>query len=304
MFNTLKLVHKLSIGSDNIYQFLIEDEALDIIKDSNLKNQLQEERLKAQFISLDENWEKVIIEAESHSLFMGNIGFLINENITIDHFKVKFKIAKALFNNKGSNNELFKEHLIMRSALSKIKNWSTLEDFDFADSHSNWQFLLRKKEWIGKVIDGFCLYPTIDKLHGHLEELVSLDSSIKSWNDENQAILRAKNAHKSIYENGKFHSWLQDHNAIKFKWWNHHFYAHRPRSWYDWVMIDVKRNDIIFSLIKNYDFVTDKDCNSTNYYYGFTINLNKKFKNFQMNLVLDHHGKFKIGLLKIKKKFY
>lgn len=235
MINAMRLVDQLSFGSNNIYQFLTKDEVLKIIDNSTLKAQLEEERLKAKLILSDDSWEQVIIEAESHSMFMGNIGFLLNENIQISEFKSKFTIAKILFNDKGSNNDVFKEHLIMRSLLCKIKNWSTLESFDFEDTHFNWQFLLRKKEWVGKVVDGFCHYESVEKLQVYLNELVSLDSTIESWSDEEEAVLRAKNSHKSIYFSGKFHSWLQasEHKAVKFKWWDHHFYVHRPRSWYD-----------------------------------------------------------------------
>ncbi|WP_047547291.1 DUF262 domain-containing protein [Psychroserpens sp. Hel_I_66] len=302
MINAMRLINRLSIGSNNIYQFLIEDEVLKIIEDSTLKEQLEEERLKSKLILSDDNWEQEIIEAESHAMFMGNIGFLLNENIQISEFKSKFKIAKILFNDKGSNNDVFKEHLIMRSLLYKIQNWSTLESFNFEDSHFNWQFLLRKKEWVGKVINAFCNYDSIEKLQGYFKELVSSDSKIESWNEEEQAILRAKNAHKNIYHNGRFHSWLQDpeHKAVNFKWWDHHFYVHRPRSWYDWVMIDIKRNEIISRLIKDYDFETDQDCNGTNYYYGFRIILEKKDKDFTLNIILDNFGYLNVGFSKTK----
>ena len=121
MINAMRLINQISIGSNNIYKFLTEDEVLKIIEDSTLKEQLEEERLKAKLILSDDNWENEIIEVESHSLFMGNIGFLLHDNIQISEFKSKFKIAKVLFNNKGSNNDVFSEHLILRSLLYKIK---------------------------------------------------------------------------------------------------------------------------------------------------------------------------------------
>ncbi|WP_243471559.1 DUF262 domain-containing protein [Winogradskyella sp. MH6] len=303
MINAMKLIDQLSVGSKNIYKYLTEDAVLSTINKSNFKSQLEEERLKAKLIVSDFNWEKPIIEAESHAMYMGNIGFLLDENISIPKFKSKFEIAKTLFNSKGSNNEFFKEYLIMRSVLSKIENWSTLQGLDFADSHFNWQFLLRKKEWIGKIIDGFCGFETIDELRCHMEELVSLESKIESWDDEDQAVLRARNAHKSFYTNGKFHSWLQEHKAINSKWWNYHFYIHRPRSHNDWVMVDVKRNELVTRLIRDYDFVTDQYCNDTNYFYGFRINLKRDFKDFCIEMNLDVNGDLNLGFSNFSKDF-
>ncbi|OBX22203.1 MULTISPECIES: DUF262 domain-containing protein [Bizionia] len=303
MINAMRLVHKLSNGSDNIYQYLIEDEVIDIIDNSTLKSQLLEERLKSQLILSNDKWEQEIIKAESHSMFTGNIGFLINDSITISEFKSKFEIAKTLFNSSGSNNEYYKEHLIMRSVLSQIKKWSTLQGFDFADAHFNWQFLLRKKDWIGEIINSYSTYESTEKLKEYLEELVSLDSSIESWSDEEEAALRAKNAHRSFYYNGKFHTWLQNSKAISSKWWEYHFYVHRPRSHNDWVMIDVKRNDIVSRLIEDYDFETDQDCNGTNYYAGFKIELYKIYEDYTLEVILDSYGDLKIGFSRAKKDF-
>jgi hypothetical protein len=303
MINAMKLIDQLSIGSKNIYKYLTEDDVLTIINKSNLKSQLEEERLKAKLILSHGNWEKVITNAESHAMFMGNIGFLIDENISIEDFKSKFEIAKTLFNSKGSNNEFYKEHLIMRSVLSKIQDWSTLQGLDFADSHFNWQFLLRKKEWVGKIIDEFCEFDTIDELQNHLEETVNSESNIESWDNEDQAILRARNAHKSFYTNGKFHCWLQEHKAINSKWWDNHFYIHRPRSHKDWVMVDIKRNKIVESLINNYGFETQQACNETNFYKGFTILLSKEYNSFNLKILLNAQGILNIGFSKVTKDF-
>jgi len=297
MINVMRLIHQLSIGSKNIYEFLNKNEALLIIENSNFQPQLKEERLKAKLILSDNNWEKEILEAESHPMYMGNIGFLLNDNIQISKFRSKFKIAKNLFNGKGSNNEDFKEHLIMRSLLSKIKNWSTLQGFDFEDSHFNWQFLLRKKDWVGKIIDDFCSYETVEELQDHLKELVNLESNIESWSDESEALIRAKNAHNSIYTDGKFHSWLQhpDHRAVNLKWWGPHFYVHRPRSWYDWIMIDIKRNELISKLIEEYQFSADSRCDETEYFHGFDIKLTRDLNGLNLVMVLHSNGSLLVG---------
>lgn len=68
-------------------------------------------------------------------------------------------------------------------------------------------------------------------------------------------------------------------------------------------MIDVKRNDIVSRLKKDYDFVTDQDCNETEFYYGFTIALNKVYKNYVLNIILNNLGELKIGFSKANKDF-
>ncbi|WP_310991475.1 DUF262 domain-containing protein [Aequorivita marina] len=303
MINALKLIHQLSIGSNDIYQFLNGKEVLEIVENSNFRSQLEEERLKAQLILSDSNWEQTLIVAEGHLMYRGNIGFLLGEDIKISEFNSKFKIAKLLFDDKGSNNELFEEHLITRALISEIEIWTRLQELNFEDSHFNWQYLLRRNDWVGEAIDHFCSFDTIEKLKEHLEELVSMESNIASWSDENEAIIRARNAHYSVYANGKFHCWLQDpnHKAVNFKWWDHHFFVYRPRSWYDWVMIDIKRNDVVAHLVNDYDFVTGQACNGTHFYAGFRISLKKAFDNYVVNIQLDNHGILKIGFSKYEK---
>ena len=88
-----------------------------------LSRQCDEERVKAQLILEDSTWESVIIDAESHPYFDGQIGFILDyaKNQKGKYDKKAFKnyaaILSALFNEKAfQENDAF---LFQRALLTK-----------------------------------------------------------------------------------------------------------------------------------------------------------------------------------------
>ncbi len=81
-------------------------------------NQKKEEILKSKLILSDSNWESVLVEAENHKYFYGQIGFILNmcgTQISIKSFKDTFNRVGALFSEEVLSNN---ENLLSRSLLS------------------------------------------------------------------------------------------------------------------------------------------------------------------------------------------
>jgi len=83
--------------------------------------QKKEEILKAKLIIQDSNWESIIIEAENHNYFYGQINFIFNlcesksVNFDINPFKETFNKVSVLFSEDVLNDS---ERILTRSLLS------------------------------------------------------------------------------------------------------------------------------------------------------------------------------------------
>jgi hypothetical protein len=108
------LVENTNIGSENLKNILNSTKELanleDVLKGiEEIKligfdgNQIAEEKLKAKLIEHNPDWKDVLIEAENHLLFRGNISFLLLENrdSILDKFIQRKSVAINLFDEKG-----------------------------------------------------------------------------------------------------------------------------------------------------------------------------------------------------------
>ncbi len=82
--------------------------------------QKKEEIRKAGLIRENKEWEAVLIEAENHSYFYGQIGFILNmcdSSVSVEAFENNYNKVAALFSDTVL---LEKEYLLIRSLLTQV----------------------------------------------------------------------------------------------------------------------------------------------------------------------------------------
>lgn len=287
MIGVMKLIIELSNYSDSIYSFL-EDENNQIASTSS-KIAILEERKKSKFILKDLNWEKAFIYAEKHPFFRGSIGFIMTDDMTLDIFQHRTEMASKVYDSKGISEEYRKDgHLFLRALISRFSD-NSLIDQKYTDTDESEHYLKKMmssndfvknstREWFGLSDE--------TELKKQLIFEVGKDSVIEGWYhyDEREKI-RIRRAHEALYKLPDLQDWMQKKQAFRLAWSNNHLWVSRPRSWYDWVMLDSIRNIIISQLIeKGFNTETDQKLVPSTFYIGSWIILVGKVENTEIEL--------------------
>jgi len=298
MCSVMRIVNKLTVGSDDIYKFLNSEDCLQIIQSekSFVKSQLEEERKKAGLIINDNSWEEDFIKGENHPLFMGNIGFLLLHDLTHDIYQLRLNNVNYLFNESGANAEFLSNHKLIRALVSNFSDWNDLFKLDIGDNYDNWQLLLRRNTNVKAIICQLCDSENKLKLNDKINNIIISDSNIDGSADTPELSKRIEYIHRNVYFDEKFHTWLQNRGAVKFRKRNDRIYIDKPGSWYDRVMIDTFRNELITELIAKYDLFTTQRCSDSNFYWGMGIELIKKYNDFDVKFIFDHIENLRIGI--------
>lgn len=298
MINIMRIVNKLSVGSGDIYKFLVSPALQAIVQSetSFVKTQLEEEKLKAQLIIADPAWEAELVLAEKHQLFQGNIGFLLLNSPDINSFKHRLSISKLIFSAKGPKDVFVDKHLLIRAVVSTIDNWDDLYAFNFGDNFENWQLLLRRNLKVQSFICNLCDLKDEKAVISDLETKVKAISNINGWTTEALVIDKAKHIHTQLYQDFKLQIWMQSKGALKLKWSNNHIYIHRPRSWYDWVALDTYRNKIATNMISQFGFTATNKCDDADFYWGDKFELNLEKTDFVITAYFDDIDELRIGV--------
>lgn len=289
----MTVIRNISHHSGNIYNSLIQNKIDDYIASINNihKAQLQEEKIKAEKIMSSLEWEKAIIEAESHKLFSGNIGFLLSNISSADELKNRFLIADSLFKPNGANEVIPEQrYTLMRCVLSEIDKWDSILWFNFSDNEINWKTYLRRNENIKNVIGLLVNLENLEQVKDYINKCISRNSILD--------IEDKKKLHQTLYLNNEFHIWMQENAVNKIKWLGSHYFVIRPSAWYRKVMIDCFRNEITTELVRvfNINKLNDYKCGDSNYFMGETIVLQKVSDNQCINFDFDNNSSFIIGL--------
>ncbi|MFZ4398536.1 MAG: DUF262 domain-containing protein [Bacteroidales bacterium] len=281
MIGVMKLISELSFYSNDIYAFLADDK--NQITSLSSKIAVNEERLKSKFIIIpDTNWENSFINAEKHPFFKGSIRFIISEEMTEEIFNHRAILASKVFDNKGIVEEYRNNgHIFLRALISRFDD-SSLIGQNFTDTDESEHYLKKMlssndtvrnatREWFS-LEDEFVLKEK-------LEQEVSKESFIPGWsNNDVSERNRIKRAHEALYKSPDLQNWMQlETRKIRFAWSGSHLWISRPRSWYDWIMLDSQRNEIISKLIeKGYSLINDCRVGMSNYFIGSSITLTGK----------------------------
>ncbi|WP_345955259.1 DUF262 domain-containing protein [Mucilaginibacter sp. PAMB04168] len=272
MIAVMKTVASLAAGSGDIYAYFKTPEFTALAERSGniQKEQLAEEKLKAGLFE-NEGWEQIIKKAEAHPLFQGNIGFLLLGDPTLAEFEHRFATSALLFSHYGANKAFRQDRGLYRYLISALPDWSALYAFTYADDFQNWQLILRRNQIAKTIINELCGCESEAAMQHVINAGINRSSAISGW-DNGNAKLRL--IHTNLYFDERFVDWTQKENKLtKVKELYGHRYLIRPSAWFDKVMIDNRRNEVINLLCQHHGARTENRCGSTQFFWGEDINV-------------------------------
>lgn len=257
MISAIKVIEALSIGSDKIYEHLATNKP-DV---SSSKEAVKEEIEKAIFIHNDASWEDEFIQAEAHPFFKGSIGFIITSNMTKSEFMHRREMAFNVFDKNGVNDKYCENHIFLRAIISQFDKYDQILSKRFTDKDESEHFL--KKMLISNDIVRQSTKKWFDLenekiLREALSSAIEFDSVMSAWNLDNTE--RIRKVHEELYKTPHLQNWMQQSASIKIHERNGYIYVSEHRSWYNWVMLDTYRNEMINELISNRGCKTNNQC--------------------------------------------
>jgi len=142
MAGAMRFINQLADHSSDINKFLCSTDSILLSGNATYQAQMEEEHFKAILISKSEEWKQLIVGAEAHPLFQGNIKFMLKDNADtdIDTFKRIKNSAFRIFENSDLSDKP-ENFLWVRALLAKseeIKLPIMLSNGRF----NNWRYLI------------------------------------------------------------------------------------------------------------------------------------------------------------------
>lgn len=189
-------IKKMLPFSNNILHYFTENEV-----DGFLKEQIDEEAIKAKLILINRDWETQIKEIENQGYFKGQISFLLKfsgikelhdnagkefiNNLTDDYFQsfINYKTkTELLFNKDGLKN--FKNNLFERALLTfgnyTIQKGSNRSFLKNDDRDISWRRFLRNdflNDFLKQLMDNI----TIENLETDFKNIITAFKDETSW---------------------------------------------------------------------------------------------------------------------------
>ncbi|MEJ5961356.1 DUF262 domain-containing protein [Pedobacter immunditicola] len=295
MINAMKILKALSPGSGNTYAYLQTPAVEELIKrmPGIFATQLKEEIIKAPLMA-DADWSEQILSAEAHPLFQGNIRFLIGDRPSLELFVNRLKHAELLFSSSGATG-IIKHHGLLRYLISQIDSWKKLYAFTYADSHGNWQLILRRTQQDMELLRFLVSLSNLDAIASTIEQAITTPSTLKSddglWDRQHQR------THNALYGDQAFFKWMHDNEAYQMKHLYFHHFIIKPNAHYRKVMISCYRNEIITKLHERYQLdLRNHRCGEADYYWGEAIEVFKNFGEMTVSFHFDNDKNLFVGL--------
>lgn len=174
----IKLMRELLKGSQDIYSYLSKT----AIQSNFASYQVAQEIDKAKRIVADSQWKGAIWEAEDHSMFKGDIGFLLLETENnLDLFKKRYEVAKEMFDENGVTDKYKENMLLIRALVATFDQWHLLtHGLTYDCEKDTWKEILEydrdSSAYFLKVLDSSI----------PLEELVKQPSKMKDYEEPHQ----------------------------------------------------------------------------------------------------------------------
>lgn len=269
------------------------DGKIDSLKNIHLA-QLLEEKQKASLMdgNCGEEWKEQIHNAESHKLLEGNIGFLLHGIKEPCQLQSRFSIAEKIFDSRKPFTLLKgQQHALMRYIIACFTDYGDLTSFNFSDNEINWKNYLRRNSKVKHIISKLLDCSNIEEVVSKIKDSLEKDSILTEANS------KEKKAHKNLYSDNKFHSWMQNDGVNKLRWRDKHIYAYRQSAWYSKVMIDGYRNELTHRLIDRFNLEEPNyRCSNSNYFMGENYELFRDLNGIRINFYFDIHNNLHIGI--------
>jgi hypothetical protein len=146
MVSQLQLVDSLSDGAMDVYNYL-KSYSTDSVFEDILQKRLQEEKIKAEKILEDENWEEKIRKYEGKDLSHGSISFLYHD----EDFKVDWSDFDQKAENFAWDDALKKENNVLKGLVAHCSGWNELMKIEYDFCPSTWVKNLSRAELAAAV---------------------------------------------------------------------------------------------------------------------------------------------------------
>ena len=161
----LILLMRLANNTNNITEFLSQQEKNNVDSFRNREFQLEEEKLKATLILSNSSWKQAILEAERHWYIKGQIRFLLefsqeNDEYSLENFKNYYHKFDACF---PKNSKVLNDYKFQRALLAKgdyLPEYTNANFCSFDDSprgkDDNWRqvfYEADKKQYLKDLFD-------------------------------------------------------------------------------------------------------------------------------------------------------
>lgn len=236
----MQLLLELVEYSDDIYSGLADDTV--VIKSSQSKDTMSEERLKAQLIVSDPDWIEPLNIAEAHPYFKGSVSFLIPEDRDLAGFKHNYQMAEIFFDKNGiSEKYRGGGHIFLRALISKYRSLSEIKYHitDVREKENSLKNMLASDPVVRSSIKEWFALPTEKDISKKLCDEVAKESLVPVEGNDFD-----KKFHEALYKSTDLINWMQQQGAIRYR----DNYVSRPASQQDWIYVYGYRNEIIKAL--------------------------------------------------------
>ena len=299
MIGAMRLIDKLSEHAQDIYHFLASEKHKDI-GSTAAKDQMDEEIAKAKQI-LDENgelrkcegihkkedgsiqtWEDIIIKAEQFAFFKGTIRFLFqdgNGEVDVDpiagtwntnHFDTKWMNAQMYFDENGVKKEYQAQSILLRTFISKFKNWDDFWGFNYDNEISTWRYLLTSKRY-------FPLNEILSNLIQLENDFASYSASLEDFDKEYKQL--QESVQNDLVKTNIVEAFSSVKNAkLNWRYDKYCLYPKNTKSQKNVCIIADKRNIILSELLINNTIECNQIINKCDFFWGWDINF--KYNNY------------------------
>lgn len=290
----LELIRELGAYSEDIYSKFPSS-----IISSSSKNAVEEERKKIDFIKLDPEWEDAFTAAEKHPFFKGSVGFLITDRMSIDDFKHRVQIVNLLFDAKGINDNYRTDHILLRALISQYTDFEQIKDRCFTDIDEKEHYLkkmLASDDIVRNALCSWCSLADETSLQQKLSGVIDSKSTMSNTSNPFETKM-----HEELYKDASLQNWMQENGAIKFAhYWQDCYYVYRPKSWYDWILVDSYRDEIINLLVTEYGCEQSNLVDSTKYHWGGSLSIKREMikgaNKYDFVYEFNPNGELRVGL--------
>ena len=147
IIGAIGLIKEISDGCQDIYKYIAENE----IKSGFAKNQMNEEKIKANLVQNDKNWKSLIFKAEDDIFLKGEIKFLLDFSIISDKYNIqKFtSISDKFLLLFESKDDLLRKALLTQDDYpiwdGRTSSLGWAHRYSLLNTENEWKDAFRKK---------------------------------------------------------------------------------------------------------------------------------------------------------------
>lgn len=267
----LRLIEKLSGGSNDIYKAIAEDfNSFGLGNQYHAKEQVQEEIEKAKKIIEHPSWESKIIDAEKYAFFKGAIRFLFTDEkgeVNWDNFDTKWENAKKYFDKEGIKEEYSNNHILLKTLIASFTEKEHFKEIYYDESKANWRNSILLNNHLCGPVGELLIKDSIIDFDDSYRSVISNDSKLQNVQMQLVKSKLIENLPKDQY-------YMEDDLKL------HVYYGHRETT--DIYLGDtVHENHILAKLIDEGNISCDQNQRNTHFFFGRNINFKYKNNYFQ-----------------------